>query len=135
MSISTQPHMRLEDETPVPCGCSLGYHHKPSGEPLIERDEVTGEVVLAKGRHPHCVGACKVWGSPTEEFDFRLATGRRVSQDRVSTGLKVIDHTQPRHHGVIVSWNNDSIAACTMVGVLRLAAWHRAQAPVPKEPS
>jgi hypothetical protein len=129
MSISTQPHMRLEDETPIPCGCFLGYHHKPSGEPLIECDEVTGEVVLAKGRHPHCVGACKVWGTPTEEFDFKLVTGHRVSQHRVSSGLKIIDHTMRRHHGVVVSWDNDPIAGCAMVGLLRLAAWRATSAP------
>jgi hypothetical protein len=117
--------MRLEDEIPVPCGCSLGYHHQPDGEPLIEHDAVTGDVVLVKGRHPYCVGACKVWGSPTEEFDFRLTTGHRTSQHRVSTGIRVTDHTQAAHHGVTVSWDNDSIAGCAMVGVLRLATWRR----------
>lgn len=129
MSIPTQPHMRMEGEIPVPCDCMLGYHHTPGGEPLIERDDVTGEVILAKGRHPHCVGACKVWDTPTEEFDFRLVTGRRVSQHRVSTGKKIIDHTMRRHHGVTVSWDDDPIAGCTMVGLLRLAAWRHASAP------
>jgi len=129
MRVSTQPHMRVEGETPVPCGCSLGYHHTPNGEPLTEYDEVTGQVVLAKGRHPYCVGACKVWNTPTEEFDFRLTTGSRVSQYRVSTGVKITDHTMPRHHGVTVSWDNDPIQGCAMVGVLRLAAWKRRHAP------
>jgi hypothetical protein len=128
MSIPTQPHMRMEDEIPVPCGCMLGYHHTPDGEPLIERDE-TGETILVKGRHPHCVGACKVWGTPTEEFDFKMVTGRRVSQHRVSSGLKIIDHTMRRHHGVVVSWDNDPIAGCAMVGLLRLAAWRATSAP------
>jgi hypothetical protein len=129
MSIPTQPHMRMEDGLPVPCGCMLGYHHTPDGEPLIEHDEVSQEVIQAKGRHPYCVGACKVWNSPTEEFDFRLTTGRRVSQHRVSTGVKIIDHTMHRHHGVVVSWNNDPIAGCAMIGLLRLAAWRHIPAP------
>jgi hypothetical protein len=128
MKIQTQPHMRMEDEIPVPCDCALGYHHTPDGEPLIEHDEA-GETVLTKGRHPHCVGACKVWGTPTEEFDFRMTTGRRVSQHRVSSGLKIIDHTMRRHHGVVVSWDNDPVAACAMVGLLRLAAWRATSAP------
>lgn len=129
MSVSTQPHMRMEGEIPVPCDCSLGFHHLPDGEPLIEHDEETGGVVLAKGRHPYCVGACKVWGTPTEEFDFRLTTGRRVSQNRVETGTKVIDHTMARHRGVTVCWDDDAIAGCAMVGLLRLAAWRQTATP------
>jgi hypothetical protein len=132
MSVSTQPHMRMEGETPVPCGCSLGYHHTPDGEPLTEVDDVTGQVILAKGRHPYCVGACKVWGTPTEEFDFRLTTGSRVSQHRISTGVKITDRTMRRHHGVIVSWDNDPIAGCAMLGVLRLAA-RKNTPPAPEE--
>jgi hypothetical protein len=129
MTIPTQPHMRMEDEIPLPCDCALGYHHTPDGEPLIERDDLTEEIVRTKGRHPHCVGLCKIWGSPTEEFDFRLTTGRRVSQHRVSTGMKIIDHTLPRHHNVIVSWDNDSVSACAVLGILRYAAWRQATAP------
>lgn len=121
MSISTQPHMRLEDEIPVPCGCELGYHHHLDGEPLIEHED--GEVVRHKGRHPYCVGACVVWGTPTEEFDFKLVTGHRVSQHRVVTGLKIIDYTVPR--APTVSWDNDPISACEKVGLVRLATWKR----------
>lgn len=129
MRISAQPHMRMEGEIPIPCDCPLGFHHKPDGEPLIEHDEVTGQVILAKGRHPYCVGACKVWGTPTEEFDFRFTTGRRVSQYRVETGIKITDHTVPRHRGVTVSWDNNMFAGCAMVGLLRLAIWRHPTAP------
>jgi hypothetical protein len=119
--------MRIETlsygEIPVPCDCALGYHHRPDGEPLIEHDEVTGDVITHKGRHPYCIGACKVWGTPTEEFDFRLVTGRRTGPARAETGIQVTDYTNP--HGIAVSWDNDSIPACSMLGLIRMTSWQR----------
>jgi hypothetical protein len=122
MSISTQPHMRLEGEIPVPCDCQLGYHHRPDGEPLIEHHP-DGEVIRDLGRHPYCVGVCRYWGSPTEEFDFQLVTSARVSERRVATAYEITDYTVPE--APTVSWDNDPISACEKVGIIRLATWTR----------
>ena len=126
MSVSTQPHMRLEGEIPVPCGCQLGYHHHPDGQPLIEHDQ-EGDVIRDIGRHPYCVGACRYWGTPTEEFDFRLVTGPRITEHRVATGIEITDYTVP--HAPTVSWDNDPISACEKVGLVRLAVQKRKEAP------
>lgn len=122
MTISTQPHMRLEGEIPVPCGCALGYHHRPDGQPLVEHSE-TGEVIRRVGRHPYCVGACKVWGAPTEEFDFVLTRGNQITETKVALGTKIIDYTVP--DAPTVSWDNDPVSACEKVGLIRLSVWTR----------
>lgn len=124
MSVSTQPHMRLEGEIPVPCGCQLGYHHTPGGEPLVEHDE-DGEVVRRAGRHPYCVGVCKVWGTPTEEFDFVFTRGERLGERRIALGIQVVDLTLPEPRVSPVSWDDDAVRICETVGLIRMAEHKR----------
>lgn len=124
MSPTARPHMLFEHDIPMPCACFLGYHHRPDAEPVIEHDE-RDEVVMAPGRHPYCVGLCAVWGTATEEFDFELVTGRRVSECRITTLYRITDHVQ--NLGSFVDTNNDPVEACATVGVRRMAAWKRAR--------
>lgn len=123
MSATAQPHMVFENDIPMPCGCCLGYHHRPDAEPVIEHDE-RGDVIVDPGRHPYCVGLCRIWGTPTEEFDFELTTGRLVTQGRISTCYRIVDHVQDL--GSFVEPSNDPVEACSVTGVRRMAAWKRA---------
>lgn len=114
--IRTRTHARVEDGLPVLCECQLGYHHTPDGSPLAEADE-------KPGRHPYCVGACRFWGTPTEEFDYRLVTGKRVAQNRIVTTWEVADLANPGSSAV--AHDNDTLAACRQLGIRRRAAWER----------
>lgn len=117
--IRTRVHARVEHGVPVPCDCRLGYHHLPDGEPVADRRD--GEEVSAVGNHAYCVGACRYWGTPTEEFDFRLVTGKQVSARRIQTGWEVTDHAN--HERTAVTWDNDTVGACAALGSLRQASW------------
>jgi hypothetical protein len=104
---------------PVPCGCFLGYHHETDGSPVIEQSVVPG-------RHTFCVGACLVWGTPTEEFDFRLETAFRIESTQVLTRIRVIDLV---NDGVSVSQGGflqsaePPVICCMQLGTLRKTAW------------
>lgn len=117
--IRTRTHACVDHDTPAPCDCQLGYHHHPDGEPYVDQED--GEEIRRRGNHPYCIGACLFWGTPTEEFDYRLVTGKRVSARRIRTGWEVTDHTN--HDRKAVTWEDDSVGACAMLGALRLASW------------
>lgn len=117
--IRTRIHARVEHGIPIPCDCQLGYHHHPSGEPFADRRE--GHEIRVVGNHAYCVGACVYWGTPTEEFDYRLVTGKRVSARRIRTGWEVVDHAN--HERTAVTWDNDAVGACAVLGSLRQASW------------
>lgn len=120
MGITVRPHASVADGIAAPCDCPLGFHHQADDEPLIEFEE--GEPIRRIGRHPYCVGACTIWGTPTEEFDFTLATGRRLSPRRIATGTRVTDHAN--YDLQEICWDADVVATCTTLGTSRLAS-HR----------
>lgn len=117
--IRTRTHACVDQELPVLCDCQLGYHHHPDGTPFV--DQADGAEIRTPGNHAYCVGACQYWGTPTEEFDYRLVTGKRVSARRIQTGWEVTDRAN--HGRTAVTWENDSVGACAMLGALRLASW------------
>lgn len=120
---SVQPHMRIEDGTPVPCGCMLGYHHTPEGYSLQENNRI-GVRINRIGRHLYCVGACKVWGTSTEEFDFRIVRGPNVSENRIRTCLQVVDHANADY--TVTLPDGDSIlVVCEVLGMERFFNWIR----------
>lgn len=110
--MSTQVHAVQIDGIPTPCQCELGYHHLADGWPLA-----------GLGPHPFCVGACKVWGTPTEEFDFVLVSGRRINQRRILTGLMVVDVLGAG--GEVECWDGDHGKACQLLGMVRREAWRK----------
>lgn len=126
--MSTQVHAVLVDYVPVPCQCELGYHHEADGNPMVEWTDDLRLLIREVGRHPFCVGACKVWGTPTDEFDFVLVSGRRVGERRIATGLKVTDFANGA--ASVECWDDDPTIPCQQLGQLRLAEWRRNQSAV-----